>query len=278
MRLGFASVMVRDGGQSLKVDTLSSRLDRALGEMCLFASQRNCTYLLDALKAVSGRLALRLAGTGNAVQAMIAVALAQRHCARAGSDEPAWLSLAEGFLIPLDDVPELFREPGKLVEGGEQRADLLYVSATKKGGLRLTFVEVKFRRYLKTARAADLAEGMERQIAASCSRWGQLFGTRTSALEDRQPRLARAHPTLLCPQGPSSWAVGGGVHYRHAGDRPGGAEGFGTPRSSGDQADRVCLLPRVWRAPAGADRARRRGEPVAVRAGYPAGAAGGLHG
>ena len=80
-------------------------------------------------------------------------------------------------------MPELLREPGTLVEGGEQRADLLYVSATKKGGLRLAFVEVKFRRYLKTARSPDLAEGMERQIAASCQRWGQLFGTRTSALE-----------------------------------------------------------------------------------------------
>ena len=164
-------------------DEVVNLLDGALGEMGLSASPRNCTFLLDALKAVSGRLALRLAGTGNAVQEMIAVALAQRHCARASGDDPAWLSLTDGFLIPLDDVPELFREPGKPVEGGEQRADLLYVSATKKGGLRLAFVEVKFRRYLKTARSPDLAEGMERQIAASCQRWGQLFGARTSALE-----------------------------------------------------------------------------------------------
>ena len=164
-------------------DEVVNLLDGALGEMGLSASPRNCAYLLEALKAVSGRLALRLAGAGNAAQEMIAVALAQHHCARATKDDPAWLSLADGFLIPLDDVPQLFREPGKLVEGGEQRADLLYVSATRKGGLRLAFVEVKFRRYLKTARSADLAAGMERQLAASCQRWNQLFGTRTSALE-----------------------------------------------------------------------------------------------
>jgi hypothetical protein len=164
-------------------DEVVNLLDGALGEMGLSASPRNCAYLLEALKAVSGRLALRLAGTGSAAQEMIAVALTQRHCARATSDDAAWLPLSEGFLVPLDDVPELFREPGKAVDGGEQRADLLYVSATKRGGLRLVFVEVKFRRYLKTARSPELAQGIERQIAASCLRWDQLFGTRTSALE-----------------------------------------------------------------------------------------------
>jgi len=174
-------------------DEVVNLLDSALGEMGLSASPRNCAYLLDALKAVSGRLALRLAGTGSAAREMIAVALAQRHCARAAGDEPAWLPLADGFVIPLDDVPELFREPGKVFEGGEQRADLLYVTATRRGGLRLAFLEVKFRRYLKTARAPDLAEGMERQIEASCRRWDQLFGNRTAALEQTVNRawLAR---------------------------------------------------------------------------------------
>ena len=154
-------------------DEVVNLLDGALGEMGLSASPRNCTYLLEALKAVSGRLALRLAGAGNAAQEMIAVALAQQQCACAASGDPAWLPLADGFLIPLDDVPQLFREPGKALEGGEQRADLLYVSATKKGGLRLVFVEVKFRRYLKTAPSPDLAEGMSarsrRSVAAGAN-------------------------------------------------------------------------------------------------------------
>ncbi len=174
-------------------DEVVNLLDGALGEMGLSASPRNCTHLLEALKAVSGRLALRLAGTGSAAQEMIAVALAQRHCAHASGDDPAWLSLTDGFLIPLDDVPELFREPDKVAEGGEQRADLLYVSTARRGGLQLAFVEVKFRRYLKTARSPDLAEGMGRQIEASCQRWAQLFGTRTSALEQTVNRawLAR---------------------------------------------------------------------------------------
>lgn len=164
-------------------DEVANLLDEALGEMGLSASPRNCHFLLDALKAVSGRLALRLAGAGNAVQEMIAVALAHSHCSKANETEEVWLPLSEGFFIPLDDVPELFREPGKGVQGGEQRADLLYVTAQKRGGLQLAFVEVKFRRYLKTARAPDLAQTMERQIDASCQRWDQLFGAKTSALE-----------------------------------------------------------------------------------------------
>jgi hypothetical protein len=164
-------------------DEVVHLLDEALGEMGLSASPRNCHFLLDALKAVSGRLALRLAGTGSAAQEMIAVALAHSHCAKASETEEIWLPLSEGFFIPLDDVPELFRDPGKRMQGGEQRADLLYVTAQKRGGLRLAFVEVKFRRYLKTARAPDLAMTMEGQIAASCLRWDHLFGLKTSALE-----------------------------------------------------------------------------------------------
>ncbi len=165
-------------------DEVRHLLDGALNEMGLSASQRNCEFLLNALRAVSGRLALRLAGLGHTPQEMIAVALVHRHCAQASEADPIWLALTEGFFIPLDDVPELFREPDKALPGNEQRADLLYISAPKKGsGLRIAFIEVKFRRYLKTARAPDLAETMEQQIDASCRRWDQLFGPRTSALE-----------------------------------------------------------------------------------------------
>ncbi|TVR66282.1 MAG: ATP-binding protein [Candidatus Competibacteraceae bacterium] len=164
-------------------DEVRQLLDGALNEMGLSSSERNCQFLLGALKAVSGRLALRLAGRGHTPQEMIAVALVHRHCAQASETDKVWLPLAEGFFIPLDDVPELFREPGKTPAGSEQRADLLYISAPKRSGLRITFIEVKFRRYLKTARAPDLAETMERQIDASCQGWEQLFGPKTSALE-----------------------------------------------------------------------------------------------
>src|SRR6266545_4727360 len=53
----------------------------------------------------------------------------------------------------------------------------------RHGGLRFCLAEVKFRRYLKTARAADLLEAIEQQIKSSFTRWQQLFGEGTGPLE-----------------------------------------------------------------------------------------------
>jgi hypothetical protein len=187
--LGFMQLIT----STSNLDEVVGLLDTALGDMGLSASPRNCRSLLDALKAVSGRLALRLAGAGTTTQQMIAIALVQGQCSRAAVDHPVWPALAEGFLIPVDDVPELFRKPAKPGQEGDERADLLYVTAGADGGLAATFIEVKFRRYLKTARAADLVAAMERQLEASCQRWHGLFGARTSTLEQTVNRawLAR---------------------------------------------------------------------------------------
>lgn len=187
--LGFLQLIT----STSRFDEVVNLLDVAISEMGLSASPRNCHFLLDALKAVSGRLAMRLAGAGNTAQEMVGVALAYSHCAKAMEGEEPWLSLTEGFFVPLDDVPELFHEPGKGPQGNEQRADLLYVSTPKRGGLHMAFVEIKFRRYLKTARAPDLAQAIDQQVDASCRRWEQLFGAKASALEQTVNRawLAR---------------------------------------------------------------------------------------
>ena len=174
-------------------DEVRGLLDDALAEMGLSVSPRNCAFLLDALKAVSGRLALRLAGEGTTTQQMIAIALVQHHCRHALPADPVWPSLAAGFLVPVDDVPELFRPPESAKTASTERADLLYVAPSGKNGLSLAFVEVKFRRYLKTARAPDLADAMDRQLDASCKRWQHLFGAGISSLEQTVNRawLAR---------------------------------------------------------------------------------------
>ena len=163
--------------------------------MGLSTSPRNCGYLLDALKAVSGRLALRLSQSGTVAQEMVALALTYRQCAAAQDSLGPWLALSEGFFVPLDDVRELFRPVGdrREREEGGKRADLLYVSCGRRGGLRFSFVEVKFRRYLKTARAPDLIESIDAQLTASTSRWEQLFGEVSGPLERtvQRGRLAR---------------------------------------------------------------------------------------
>jgi hypothetical protein len=189
--LGFLQLIT----STSSIDEIIRLLDTALGEMGLSSSPRNCSFLLNSLKAVSGRLALRLVQSGTVAQEMVALALTHTHCAEVGEESSPWLSLKEGFFVPLDDVPELFRAVGekKDREGNGQRADLLYVTVGRRGGLRFGFIEVKFRRYLKTARSTDLMESIDAQLDASCQRWEKLFGQTTAPLEKmvQRARLAR---------------------------------------------------------------------------------------
>ncbi len=136
--LGFMQLIT----STASLDEVVGLLDAALGEMGLSASPRNCRFLLDALKAVSGRLALRLAGEGTTTQEMIAIALVQHHCRRAEPADPVWPCLRTGFLVPVDDVPELFRAPERRGSERNERADLLYVSLGTRNALVLDFIEV----------------------------------------------------------------------------------------------------------------------------------------
>ncbi len=187
--LGFLQLIT----STSSLDEVKRLLDDTLGEMGLSASPTNCKLLLDSLKALSGRLALRLTNAGNTVAEMVALALVQNHCVHAQESDESWISLREGFFVPLDDVPELLQSLGDKPGESAARADLLYISANRKGGLRFSFVEVKFRRYLKTARSADLLDGIEQQLKASEERWEHLYGQETTSLEKTvlRARLAR---------------------------------------------------------------------------------------
>ncbi len=188
--LGFLQLIT----STSSLDEVRRLLEDTLGEMGLSASPANCKLLLYSLKALSGRLALRLTNAGNTVAEMVALALVQNHCVHAQESDEGWISLREGFFVPLDDVPELLQSLGDKPDESVARADLLYVSVARKGGgLRLGFVEVKFRRYLKTARSADVLDGIETQLKTSEERWERLYGEETTLLEKSvlRARLAR---------------------------------------------------------------------------------------
>lgn len=187
--LGFLQLIT----STSSLDEVKRLLDETLGEMGLSASPANCKLLLDSLKALSGRLALRLTNSGNTVAEMVALALVQNHCVHAQEGDERWLSLREGFFVPLDDVPELLQSLGDKPGESAARADLLYVTVARKGGLRFSFVEVKFRRYLKTARSPDVLDGIEQQLQVSEERWEKLYGQETTPLEKtvQRARLAR---------------------------------------------------------------------------------------
>lgn len=174
------------------LDEVRHLFDEMLGEMGLSSSARNCEFLLWHLKGLSGRLAIRLASEATKAGELVALALVHAACARAEAGSPIWLPLADGFFIPLDEIGDI----GPRVDGDSdqnQRADLVFVTAAPRRPLEFRFVEVKFRRHLRTARSTDLLERMAVQTAAVRKRWEEhFFGARSTVTRAlRRSALAR---------------------------------------------------------------------------------------
>lgn len=163
------------------LDEVRSLLDATLGRLGLSSSRQNCEFLLRHLKAISGRLAIRLVSPGTARGELVAIALVQAHCANAPLEDPVWLSARYGVFVPLDDIRDLCREAvppaGADGEPERQRADLLYVcrGPGAAGGLRFRFVEVKYRGERRSATDSALLESIPQQTEQNARRWTDFF-------------------------------------------------------------------------------------------------------
>ncbi len=149
-------------------------LDGALDRMGLSRSRRNAEFLLERLKALSGRLAIRLTGHRPATSELIALAVAQANCQLAARTDDCWVSLADGFIVPVDDVRDLLpplSTEGKGDDATGSRPDLIHVTAVARKGLAFRFIEVKHRRHLRAARAPDMLETIRRQTRELRERW-----------------------------------------------------------------------------------------------------------
>ncbi|MDA1054573.1 MAG: hypothetical protein O3C40_29430 [Planctomycetota bacterium] len=185
-----------------RTDEIRELLDAMLEAMSLSASRRNCEFLVRHLKALSGRLAMRLTSSGSASSELIALALMHAHCEIASDDGTNWLSLQNGFLVPVDDISDLAprEKPTNLESSSTEnapkvRSDLIYVSMPTRGGLSLAFVEVKYRRNLRAARSPELAQQIEEQTQLHRDAWMDWYfggGTADPALAIRRSRLVRA--------------------------------------------------------------------------------------
>ena len=107
------------------VEEVHDLLDDALVRMGLSRTRRNAEFLLEHLKSLSGRLAIRLTGNVAPTSELIALAIAHANCRRAAGDDACWTSLDRGFLVPVDDVRDLLpplRDDGDNgVDGGDQQ-------------------------------------------------------------------------------------------------------------------------------------------------------------
>ena len=164
------------------VDEVHDLLDDALVRMGLNRTRRNAEFLLEHLKSLSGRLAIRLTGNVPPTSELIALAIAHANCRRAASGDACWTPLERGFLVPVDDVrdllPPLRNAAGNGADSGDRqtRPDLIHVSIQPRQGLAFRFIEVKHRAHLRQARAPELLRSVQEQTVALRSRWHEWYG------------------------------------------------------------------------------------------------------
>ncbi len=188
------------------LDEVQDFVDGALDEMGLSHSPRGADFLMSNLKALSGRLAIRLTGGRGPTSELVALAMSQANCQELTSDDSGsrtregqacWVSLRDGFLVPVDDIRDLL--PSDVLGRGDgdgrarsaARPDLIHVQASPRRGLSFRFVEVKYRRHLRAARSPQLMQGVRKQTAFLAKRWFDWFGSKPTIRSLRAIRMAK---------------------------------------------------------------------------------------
>jgi len=177
-------------------------LDDSLDQMGLSRSRRNAEFLMDHLKSLSGRLAIRLTGRNTGTSELIGLAMSQANCERASSHDDCWTSLQQGFFIPVDDVLDLIPPLTKKSQTNEAssnsmvRPDLIYVTMVPRRGLSFRFIEVKYRQDLAAARSSHLMEVIREQVGSMHKRWDEWYGKDNVASALRSIRRAKLSRVL----------------------------------------------------------------------------------
>ncbi|AHF86629.1 hypothetical protein RLEG3_12220 [Rhizobium leguminosarum bv. trifolii WSM1689] len=175
------------------LDAVRDLVDEALGAMGLSGSARNSRFLVGHLKALSGRLAMRLANAQNRAGEMIALALVQANCAAAAGADGPWVDLAHGFLLPVDEIADFAPIADRAADGQgtNHRADFIHVSVPARGPIEFRFIEVKHRLHLRSARDPALLEQMLKQTGELRRRWTDWFFSPKIAPLDRVTRRSQ---------------------------------------------------------------------------------------
>jgi hypothetical protein len=176
------------------LEEVRNLLDIALDQMGLSRSRRNAEFLMEHLKALSGRLAIRLTGQKAPTSELIALALCHANCRHASESDECWVSLEAGFIIPVDDVRDLLPPLGTEEsdqDEKESRPDLIYVSLVPRKGLLFRFAEVKYRRHLRAARSPEGIESIRKQVESLVGRWKSWYANEGDSSIFRAIRRAK---------------------------------------------------------------------------------------
>ena len=104
--------------------------------------------------------------------------MSRANCRRIPAGGYCWVSLEDGFLVPVDAVKDLLPPLAGGKDEGDKgsRPDLIYVTAESRRGLVFRFLEVKYGRHLRTARSPDILERIDRQTRVLRERWYRWYG------------------------------------------------------------------------------------------------------
>jgi hypothetical protein len=122
--------------------------------------------VLETLRSLSGRLALRLESGRNQAAEVVGLLLARWLLERVGL-------LEQRIVIPLDAHKSWFEQKGD--DGSQRRADLLLVGFDEQHVLRLDIVEVKLREELNASTRSDLYAQMRKQTDNTALRLREVF-------------------------------------------------------------------------------------------------------
>jgi len=122
------------------LDEIEKLIEDGLNKINIPTSSFRAVKILDIVKSVSGKLALKLINNPNNAKEIIGLAIARLALEKDGS-------LRNGVLIPVDTHIDIFSQNKKRNTDDEitvKRSDLILVSV-KNGKLNLNLIEVKFR-------------------------------------------------------------------------------------------------------------------------------------
>ncbi len=157
-------------------------------------------FFLARLKEINRRLPIRLASSPSPAKELLAIACAGAHCREAAEDDPCWVSLRKGILVPLDDLTDVLgeqsrtKQPADPATPHERRADFLYVFCHPQGALAVRFIEVKYRQGLENLspeQVNTLLDAIRDQVEATQKRFRGQYVDESVPLSLRALRQAR---------------------------------------------------------------------------------------
>ncbi len=153
---------------------IRTHMDEAFDVMGIAHTRKNIEFLLDNMKSISGRLTIQMAGSKESHLDILALMFAISNCKFAEGDRTAWISLQDGFIIPLEEISSLIPDLQKKFSSESfplMRSTLLYVFNSPGKSLTFRFISVKYSGHLQTARDPEAITNIHDHLINIQKRW-----------------------------------------------------------------------------------------------------------